>query len=110
MLPRLEALRFKDVVWGDSPIVALSNYRTVVLHNLQTLSVLDGVVITQELKSHGMETAMKRVVYYESQKRKLKTTFRNLKKQSEEGRQVNSNTSDVSVVLMLPGVDFECSI
>lgn len=88
-LPKLEVLHLSDVMWGDSPIVKLSNYRTLVLSHLESLKTLDDVPITEAVRNREVESATQRMVYYESQKRKLKSSYRKLRKQAQEQKQVN---------------------
>ena len=91
MLKQLEALKtlcFSDMIWGQSPIVQLPNYRTVTLYDLPHLTMLDGVSLTPEMHSMATEEATKHMLYYSLKQRELREAFRNVREIAEEKKRV----------------------
>eukprot|EP00873_Tetraselmis_striata_P036490 jgi/Tetstr1/456754/TSEL_043451.t1 len=99
-LPRLVDLCFTDPHWGECPLAGLCNYQTYVLFNLQQLTSLDSLALSDETKQLAEATFMKKKMYYNMRIKTLRRNTSNAIRKANQGRTAHVGTS-VAVLNLL---------
>ena len=63
VLDRLRTLQLSDPHFGDNPVCALCNYRTLLIHDLPGIQLLDSEQITDEDRAAAHLVYTKKVMY-----------------------------------------------
>jgi antitoxin (DNA-binding transcriptional repressor) of toxin-antitoxin stability system len=99
-LPNLVDLCFSDPHWGECPLAGLCNYQTYVLFNLQQLTSLDTLVLSDETKQLAEATYMKKKMYYNMRIKTLRRNTSNAIRKANQGRTARVGTA-VAVLNLL---------